>query len=151
MSSIPIRQRLLEYRTLTFQQAYDEARARELAYKSSETFQGTTTCNITTSNPFKKVPPEIEETHANQTSYKQSYSFAKSTFCGKSNHAGNECPTKTATCNYCNRVKHYAKVCPKRLMKLRYNRDHTSNAISEAILALISASVEQNSKKFCLM
>ena len=38
MSSIPIRQRLLENRTLTFQQAYDQARAQELAYKSSETF-----------------------------------------------------------------------------------------------------------------
>ena len=31
MSSIPIRQRLLENRTLTFQQAYDQARAQKLA------------------------------------------------------------------------------------------------------------------------
>ena len=38
MSSIPIRQRLSENRTLTFQQAYDQARAQELAYKSAETF-----------------------------------------------------------------------------------------------------------------
>ena len=38
MSSIPIRQRLLENRTLTFQLAYDQARAQELPYKSSETF-----------------------------------------------------------------------------------------------------------------
>ena len=77
MSSIPIRQRLLENRTLTFQQAYDQARAQELAYKSSETFQCTTTCNITASDSLKKVPPEVAETHANQTSNEQSCSFAK--------------------------------------------------------------------------
>ena len=62
MSSIPIRQRLLENRTLTFQQAYDLAKAQELAYKSSEIFQSTTTCNITVSDPLKKEPPEVEET-----------------------------------------------------------------------------------------
>ena len=79
MSSIPIRQRLLQNRTLTFQQACDQARAQELAYKSFETFQGTTTCNITASDPLKKEPPEVAETHANQTSDEQSCSFAKST------------------------------------------------------------------------
>ena len=149
MSSIPIRQRLLENRTLTFQQAYDQARAQELAYKSSETFQSTTTCNITASDSLKKEPLEVAETHANQTSDEQSCSFAKSTcyFCGKSNHERNVCPAKAATCNYCNRVGHYAKVCRKRLIKLRYNRDHTSNAISKTTLAPISASVVQNSNK----
>ena len=53
MSSTPVRQRLLENRTLTFQQEYDQARAQELDYKSSKTFQGTTTCNITASDPSK--------------------------------------------------------------------------------------------------
>ena len=126
MSSIPIRQRLLENRTLTFQQAYDQARAQELAYKSSETFQGTTTC-ITASDPSKMEPSEVAEMHANQTSDEQSCSFAKSTcyFCGKSNHARNVCPAKAATCNYRNRVGHYAKACRKRLIQLRCNRDYT--------------------------
>ena len=98
---------------------------------------------------MKKEPPEVAETHANQTSGEQSCSFAKSTcyFCGKSNHARNVCPVKAATCNYCNRVGHYAKVCRKRLIKLRYNRDHPSNAISGATLAPISASVVENSNK----
>ena len=54
------------------------------------------------------------------------------------------CPAKTATCKYCNEVRHYAKVCRKRLMKLRYNRDHTSNAIGGTTLAPISASAVQN-------
>ena len=140
---------MLENRTLTFQQAYDQARAQELAYKSSKTFQGTTTCNITASDPLKKEPPEVAEPHANQTSDEQSCSFAKSTcyFCGKSNHPRNVCPAKAATRNYCHRVGHYAKVCRKRLVKLRYNRDHTSNAISGATLAPVSASVVQNSNK----
>ena len=91
MSSIPIRQRLLENRILKFQQACDQTRAQELAYKSSETFQGTTTCNITASDRLKKEPPEAEQSHANQTSDEQFCSFAKSTcyFCGKSNHATN--------------------------------------------------------------
>ena len=54
---------------------------------------------------------------------------------------------KAATCNYCNRVGHYAKVCRKRLIKFHYNRDHTSNAISGATLAPISASIVENSNE----
>ena len=34
-----IRQRFLDQRDLSFQDAYDKARAQELAYKNSETFQ----------------------------------------------------------------------------------------------------------------
>ena len=129
LSSMPIRQRLLENRTLTFQRAYDQARAQELAYKSSETLQGTTTGNITASDPLKKETPEVKETHANRTTDEQSCSFAKSTcyFCGKSNYARNVCPAKSATCNYHNRFGHYTKVCRKRLMILRYNRDCSSD------------------------
>ena len=79
----------------------------------------------------------------------QSCSFAKSKcyFCGKSNHARNVCPAKAATCNYRNRVGQCAKACRKRLIKLCYNRDHTSNAFSGVTLAPISSSVVQNSNK----
>ena len=78
-SSMPIWQRLLENRTRTFQQAYDQVRAQELAYKSSEIFQNTTTCNITASKRLKKEPSEVEQTYANLTSDEQFCSFEKST------------------------------------------------------------------------
>ena len=38
MTSVSIHQRLLENRELSFQQAYDQARAQEIAYKNAETF-----------------------------------------------------------------------------------------------------------------
>ena len=48
MLSVPIRQRLLENRELTFRQAYEQARAQEMAHKNAETFkEPITVCSST--------------------------------------------------------------------------------------------------------
>ena len=95
---------------------------------------------------MKKESPDVEEDHASATSDVQSCLFAKSTcyFCGKANHARNACLVKALACNYCSKVGHYAKACRKKLMKLCTNRNYTSNAISRATLAPISASAVRN-------
>ena len=46
-TSVLIRRRLLENRELTFQQAYEQARAQEMAYRNAETFREDTTCRNT--------------------------------------------------------------------------------------------------------
>ena len=78
ISSILIWQRLLKNRPLTFQRACHQAIEHEnLAYNSSETFQGATSCKIAASDRSKKKPSRVEEDHAIATSNEQSYSFAK--------------------------------------------------------------------------
>ena len=47
LSSTAMRLRLLENRNLNFRDAYDQARAQELAFKNSDIFQGHATCNST--------------------------------------------------------------------------------------------------------
>ena len=47
-SSTPIRLRLLENRNLAFQEAYDQARAQELACKNSEAYQNSVVSSIAT-------------------------------------------------------------------------------------------------------
>ena len=46
LSSTAIRLRLLENRNLAFQEAYDQARAQELAYKNSEAYQSSVVSSI---------------------------------------------------------------------------------------------------------
>ena len=48
LSSAPIRLRLLENRNLAFEEAYDQARAQELAYKNSEAYQSSVVSSIAT-------------------------------------------------------------------------------------------------------
>ena len=47
MTSVLIRQRLLENKELTFRQACEQARAQEMANRNPETFREDITCNNT--------------------------------------------------------------------------------------------------------
>ena len=48
LSSTSVRLRLLENRNLAFQKAYDQARAQELAYKTSEAYQSSVVSSVAT-------------------------------------------------------------------------------------------------------
>jgi len=107
MLSVPIRQRLHENREMTFWQAYNQARDQEMAHRNAETFQEPGTCSATAFDEAssKDNHEEAELLHATAFSKKLCY------FCGQHNHPRKECPAKDATCNYCNKIGHFYKVC----------------------------------------
>ena len=59
--SSPIRLRLLENRNLAFQEAYDQARTQELAYKNSKAYQSNVVSSIATINLTSNNETEISE------------------------------------------------------------------------------------------
>ena len=112
MTSIPIRQRLLENRELTFQQAYEQARAQEMAYRNAETFREDATCR----NTFLKET-SLNDDDVDLNSLKASLPLKKTCyFCGQPSHSRYTCSARKATCNYCNKVGHFYKV-PKAFVK----------------------------------
>ena len=141
MTSVLIRQRLLENRELTFHQAYEQARAQEMAYRNAETFGEDTTCR----NTFLKETL-LSDDDVDSNSLKTSLPLKKTCyFCGQPIHSRFTCPARNAICNYCNKIGHYYKVCRKHLSNHRpQNSGPKSSAISGPTLAIVSASVSHN-------
>ena len=135
---------LLENRELTLQQAYEQAQAQEMAYRNAETFREDTTC----SNTFlKETSLSVNDIDSN--SIKASLPLKKTCyFCGQPSHSQYACPARNATCNYCNKIGHFYKVCRKRLSNHRpQNSGIKSSAISGPTLAIVSVSISHNSPK----
>ena len=121
-----IRQRLLlESRTLTFVEAYEKARALDLAKISSESYSSdqasysSRVCTVNNSQ-FNEVTSNQSDTNdqnvnaiRNQSS-KQSQKFV-CYFCGGFMwHPRNRFPAKNEICDCCGKLGHYAKCCLKR-------------------------------------
>ena len=145
MLSVSIQERLLENRNLTFRQAYEQARAQELAHKNSESFKELNCRSVSTSNG----PEERFSSEDNVNNHlKASSTKAVCYFCDKSNHPRHLCPAKNVTCNYCNKIGHFFKVCQRRIANGRQSNTNSKlNAMSGAKLAMVSATATQNSDK----
>ena len=120
ISSCFIRERLLENRTLTFTQAYEKARALEIAklnseqYSSSEVTAGRiSVCTVETD--AEEGSSKISEQAINSVrSDKKKRNFSCN-FCGRKTwHPRSRCPAKDENCNFCGNIGHYAKCCLKR-------------------------------------
>ncbi|XP_046844913.1 uncharacterized protein LOC124438758 [Xenia sp. Carnegie-2017] len=104
-----IRQRLLENKQLDLQTAFDQARAWDLAQKSSETYNSNpfTSAAVTASNGHDENNEEgLSERYLASTSRS-----AKCFFCGNKQHPRSLCPAKEAICNKCKKRGHYQRVC----------------------------------------
>ena len=77
LSSTPIRSRLLENRNLAFPEAYDQARAQELAHKNSEAYQSSVVSSIATKT-IEKLSTSNDEIEISEV-VKASTLFHKST------------------------------------------------------------------------
>ena len=120
ISSRFIRERLLENQTLTFTQAYEKARALEIAklnseqYSSSEVTAGRiSVCTVETD--AEEGSSKISEQAINSVrSDKKNRNFS-CYFCGRKTwHPRSRCPAKDENCNFCGKIGHYAKCCLKR-------------------------------------
>lgn len=109
MSSSAIRQRLLEFMTLDLATAVAQARAMEMAQIQSSSYGHDSSSFPTAAINDAAGAAEVEAVEV--TAKISNVSSRKCFFCGGSVHPRAECRAKNATCNKCNKVGHFAKVC----------------------------------------
>ena len=105
-----IRQRLLENNTLTLEAAFDQARALESAKKRSDSYRifhalNLATTSVVSEDTVGKCALKTNEKSVMIASNKRCY------FCGLKYHPRSGCHAQDATCNKCNKIGHYQKVC----------------------------------------
>jgi len=133
-----IRQRLLEERALSFEDAFRKARAMELAFKNSEAYQGTTCSARLVETQEQRGDDDqdmADSNHLRAGSVKQPCYF-----CGNARHPRQNCPAKDAVCNFCQKVGHYFKACQKRLGNRSIDATKKTAGIQGPKLATLSTS-----------
>ena len=100
-----IRQRLLENKILTLDQALEQTRTLERAQKNSATYSNPDfhTAATDTCQDENIAPPH----NLTAASTKVKCFF----FCGLNKHPRKMCPAKDSVCNSCGKTGHYARVC----------------------------------------
>ena len=143
ISSGAIRQRLLENRTLTFTEAYEKARALEVAKITSETYcSSETTVNAARVCAVDESQSEMKDeaipqndsggcaVNATQNRTSKPARLFVSYFCGGRRwHPRSRCPAKNATCDFCDKVGHFAQCCLK-----RKSSNESSNCVGQPTL-----------------
>lgn len=146
LQSSYIRQRLLENKSLTLSEAYDQARALESAHLQAETYRSGYTSEVTAaavtsfrpdstcitdtfphsvnSDSQNVMASTIKGKHFPVTAAK---SGAHCYFCGFTKHPRSNCPARHATCHNCSRRGHFAKVCQ--------SADSMATSLSATIMA----------------
>jgi hypothetical protein len=101
-----IRQRLLENKTITLEDALEQARSLELAQIHSASYGGVPQPAAAISN---KQNEEIEETHQLTAAVPPKIEICF--FCGGKRHPRSSCPAKDDFCKRCGKKGHYKRVC----------------------------------------
>lgn len=132
LTSSHIRQRLLEHCTLSLTQAFDTARALEMAQHHSESYLTPFCSNMnaaishqTPDNSSSNV--QIENDHAIAAVVSKCY------FCGRSRHPRDKCPAKNSICYNCGKKGHFTQVCQSKNQK-----PHSTKITTAALLMGIS-------------
>ena len=121
-----IRQRLLESNELTLDSVFTQARSLELAQKSSDQYNTTSTLNATS---IDDKPSDLNGITSKRTCF----------FCGGPRHNRQFCPAKDAVCHNCEKLGHFAKVCQSK-------RKNSSSKVTSASTHPALASVIATSK-----
>lgn len=122
LSSTYIRQRLLENRSLTLQQALQTARALESAQSQASTYANSSTtsnspdslvCSVSSSSPRSdQASSNCDENSVTCAAARTSQQKFTCYFCGgNERHNRKKCPAKNTVCSNCSKIGHYAKVC----------------------------------------
>ncbi|VDQ01173.1 unnamed protein product [Trichobilharzia regenti] len=102
-----IRQRLLEQCTLTFQAAYDQARALEMAHQQSESHNNPVTpCASISLHDVPHSPDSTPSVNETTIAAVESHCF----FCGYRRHPCSKCPARDAIRKACGKQGHF-QVC----------------------------------------
>jgi len=109
---------LLENTTISLNDAFDQARALELAELNSASY-------LTAPTPIHTAAADVtSENAASQEQLAAAASFRSGNcfFCGYGRHLRNSCPAKNADCRKCGKRGHFQQVCKS---KQRRNTDET--------------------------
>ena len=131
-----IRQRLLENMTLTLDQAFEQARSLEMAYKNSETYNQLYPSSAAVEKP---IVDELNQSQLNAISSKN-----KCFFCGLNKHPRNSCPAKDSSCNSCGKIGHYARVCTSKASTSNTNGSSAAIQLQLPTLATIPGNKNSN-------
>ena len=148
LSSSVVRQRLLETRSLTLEEAVTQAKTLEKAQHSAGFFPGADNkCNISatvTSTDFTTTPSSPTT---------GSEPFCASTnptcfFCGNARHPRTRCPARDSTCYNCHKKGHFSKVCKSQRPSLNL-KSTTSASTSSTLttLAVCAASLNKSTSR----
>ena len=147
LHSFDIRRRLLENLTLTLDQAFEQARALEMAHKNSASYKSPIYSASTTAVPPN---PAIDPSNQEEVQLAATRVF-KCFFCGLDKHGRTQCPAKDSTCNNCGKIGHYARVClyvnrPMMMKVIQYSVHHVMDGFTTKIeviaLALLTKNLE---------
>ena len=101
LASSAIRTRLLENKTLTLEEAINQAQALEVAAEDAGVFSGVHQGGVP--GPTQKLSDPVSLSAVKQKCF----------FCGYERHARTSCPARASTCRKCNGQGHWAVVCRK--------------------------------------
>ncbi len=107
LSSLNIRQRLLENDDLTLDQAKQKARALEQAQKQAESYNVGDVHTVATIAGNEKESTILAGIKRATISDTREMCF----FCGNLRHARSNCPARNSECRKCMKKGHWAKVC----------------------------------------
>ena len=157
LKSQAIRQRLLENKKLTLEEAFDQVRALELAQKQSESYllptsgtlasvseEGHASKNHDLKSEVKSEYSANEQINAGATSTNYSnYKNQKCYFCGNKRHPRNLCPARESECGKCRKIGHYARACKSTPKGNSTNKPTDSTAAALTALAAINFESEK--------
>ena len=118
ISSTFVRERLLENQTLSFNQAYEKARALKLAEQTSATYfphmvnSAQVQANRSAVDSDEPSEPSCSAAAVSRQSKISNKGTFMCYFCGSRNwHRRAKCPARDEKCDYCGKIGHYIKCC----------------------------------------
>ena len=133
LNSSIIRQRLLENRTLSLDDAFQQGRSLDIAQKNSEEYVQPRFANAisetlhTDDTSLKYTSAAVQQSSQKQSCY----------FCGNPRHPRYICPAKDAICSKCQRKGHFCQ--SKKSITAAVHPDNNSHQLESPTLATISA------------
>ena len=148
IASSATRERLLENRDLTLDQAYDQANVLNCALRHSLAYDGTSGANVVAVAPKSLLKVSNETSHfsteapvvvVSRGSPSENDKKRSCFFCGNpSNNPRKWCPARNAICFNCQRKSHLSKVCQGKAQT-----NATAAALGQSICVIQSTSSSQ--------
>lgn len=113
ITSDPIRQRLLENKSLDLHTAYEQARTLEMAQKQLASYArpDSLTASISTTRSEETDNGQLQQPAHDELPTVAALSGQKCFFCGNQRHDRSRCPARNSTCRHCKKRGHFAHVC----------------------------------------
>ena len=138
-----IRQRLLENKTLDLQTAFDQARALDIAQKSSESYK--LPFMPTAASTRKPSEDNFQKGDNSDGTTLASTQSSKCFFCGFDVHPRSKCPARDSTCSNCQKKGHYKRVC-----RSKRQGEPATAALNRPALATVQSVAVKTLSKACV-